>query len=690
MICDNPAMPSHRALQPRPPRLGRGADHLKPTGTFGTFVVKRDAFRGAGTAAALALGLLSAACAPVTERAPPLARAAAPAAPVLLTPDARDASSHARPAEARVAHVALDLLADVAAQRLSGTATLDVVAAPGAREVVLDAKGLEIARVTDDRGRDLPYTEGDVDPNLGAPLTVTLNGARRIVVAYRSAPGAAALQWLTPEQTAGKKQPFLFSQGQAILNRTWIPTQDSPGIRQTWEARISVPAGLRAVMSAERLTPEGEPTDRGGAGHRAYRFRMDKPVAPYLIALAVGDLDFRALGPRSGVYAEPATLDRAARELVDTEKMIAAAEALYGPYRWGRYDMIVLPPSFPYGGMENPTLTFLTPTFIAGDRSLNGLVAHELAHSWSGNLVTNATWADGWLNEGFTSYFENRIMEALYGPARAAQEQALSWADMEAAFAELGQDAPGTRLRGTGGPDDGASGIVYDKGAVFLRTLERSVGRERWDAYLRSYFDRHAFRPMTSARFLADLRANLVRGDRVLEERLLLDRWVYAPGLPANAARPERTAFAAADRAITVFNAGGAAAAAPYAGWTTAERLRFLNALPSELPAARLTELDRALGLSASGNAELLFAWLRLAVANRYEPAVPALERFLLAQGRRKFVRPLFEGLMAQGDWGRPIARRVFARAAPGYHAVTRDSVAKLLAGRAIGGRGIN
>jgi aminopeptidase N len=458
------------------------------------------------------------------------------------------------------------------------------------------------------------------------------------------------------------------------LNRSWIPTQDSPGIRQTWEARVTAPEALKVVMSGERLTPEGEAAE---AGRKAYRFRMNRPVAPYLIAIAAGDIAFRELGPRTGVWTEPAMMDRAAAELADTERMVEAAEALYGPYRWGRYDVIVLPPSFPYGGMENPTLTFLTPTFIAGDKSLVGLVAHELAHSWSGNLVTNATWADSWLNEGFTSYFENRIMEAIYGERRAQQEAALSFDSMQEALTEEGATSPKTRLHlaeAEATPDGGVSGIVYDKGAIFLRSLERLLGRERWDAYLRSYFDRHAFQPMTSARFLADLREQLVKGDAALEQQLQLDRWVYEPGLPDNVARPDSAAFAEVDAAIS-----GNADAGTWGRWTTAEKLRYLNRLPRSLPRERLAELDRTLGLSSAGNNEVLFAWLNLALANRYDPAVPVAERFLADIGRRKFVLPLFETLWAQGDWGRPIARRIYDRTRPGYHSVTTGSVDRVL-----------
>ena len=602
---------------------------------------------------------------------------AAQVAPILDTPDAVDAYSYAKPLEARVANVDLDLALDFDSKRVSGTAALDVIARPGAREVVLDSKGLEIDGVKDAEGKPLKWALGAEDPEKGAPLTVALpgDGKQRIVVSYRSKPDAAALQWLTPEQTAGKKHPYLLSQGQPTLNRTWIPTQDSPGIRQTWSATVTAPEPLKVVMSGERLTPDGE---AAGDGRRSYRFRMDKPVAPYLIAIAAGDIAFRELGTRTGVWTEPVMLDRAAAELTDTEKMVEAAEKLYGPYRWGRYDVIVLPPSFPYGGMENPTLTFLTPTFIAGDKSLVGLVAHELAHSWSGNLVTNATWADSWLNEGFTSYFENRIMEAIYGPKRAAQEAALSFDEMEKALKEEGEDV--TRLHlapEEGKPDGGASGIIYDKGAIFLRTMEKLVGRERFDAWLRSYFDRHAFQPMTSAKFLADFRANLVKGDKALEEKLLLDQWVYQPGLPANVARPDPAAFAGVDEAVAAFAAGGLAPT-EFANWTTAEKLRFINSLPRNLPSSRLDELNSKLGLNEAGNNEVIFAWLDLAVANRYQPAVPALERFLMSQGRRKFVKPLITALAEDAEWGRPIAARIYAKARPSYHPVTYGDLDKL------------
>lgn len=603
-------------------------------------------------------------------------------APVLLTPDARDVHSYAEPAEARVTHVSLDLEADFARRVMRGSATLDIQAADDARRLILDTRDLNISGVTDGEGNSLIWHRGTKRDELhGTPIEITLGDARRVRVNYATSPDAAALQWLTPAQTAGGEKPFLFSQGQAILNRTWIPTQDSPGIRQTWDARITVPEGIVATMSAEGNVVDGRAVtgEPAGEGKRVFAFRMDQPVAPYLIAIAAGDLAFRSTGPRTGVWAEPSRLDAVADEFAELEKMMTAAESLYGPYRWGRYDVLVLPPSFPYGGMENPLLTFATPTLIAGDRSLVSTVAHELAHSWSGNLVTNATWNDFWLNEGFTSYFENRIMEAIYGPERAAMEADLAWTAMQDAIRDAGGlTAPGTRLLleipPEGDPDEGLTQIAYDKGATFLRTIEKVVGRERFDGYLRGYFDRFAFQPQTSAGFLADIREHLVRGNAAIEQSIGLEQWVREPGLPDNAVHIRSTAFELVDRSADNFAAGGPATAVP-ANKSTWEVVRFLDRLPREMAVERLAALDERFDFSNATNSEIRFAWLRLALANRYPPAAASAEAFLTSMGRRKFVLPLFQTMASEGDWGQALARQIYPRARPGYHSVTSGSV---------------
>ncbi|WP_338064656.1 M1 family metallopeptidase [Tsuneonella mangrovi] len=598
-------------------------------------------------------------------------------APILNSPEALDTSTYAQPQVARVTHVDLDLALDFDARTIGGIATLSVLAAPGAKTLVLDDRGLDIASVTDGQGHALAYAVGEASGDKGAPLTIDIGpgGANRTVKIAYSAHDADALQWLSPQQTAGGKYPYLFSQGEAILNRTWIPTQDSPGIRQTWRARITAPKPLTVVMSGLAV---GEPEDLGD-GRRAFTYEMDHPVAPYLIALAAGDIAFRSLGPRTGVWTEPAMLDAAANELADTEKMVSAAETLYGPYRWGRYDMIVLPPSFPYGGMENPTLTFLTPTFIAGDRSLTGLVAHELAHSWSGNLVTNAVWGDGWLNEGITSYFENRIVEQIYGKKRAEQEALLSFAAMENTLNRVGYDAPGTALHQPDGTESAGSAIIYNKGAAFMATLEHAVGRARFDAWLRQWFDGHAFQPATSQMIYDDMLAHLVKS-KAEAKALMLHQWIFDPGLPANVYQPDPAAFAAVDGAAKAYSESGTIPVkAAWDGWTSAERQRFLQELPQQRSADQLAALDNALGLAKTGNNEELFLWLNLALANRYEPAVAEADTFLSTVGRTKFVRPLFATLMQQGVWGQPIARRIYARTRSGYHAVTQGAVDKVV-----------
>lgn len=601
------------------------------------------------------------------------------AAPILTTEEALDEFTYARPTEARVTHVALDLDLDFEGRRVEGTATLDVDAAEGVSEIVLDSDGLIIGGVTDGNGNALDYTIGESDPDKGEPITVTLGeltgpALQQIVISYASGPDAEALQWLDPEQTAGGEHPFVFSQGQAILNRSWIPTQDSPGIRQTWEARITAPKPLNVVMSG---ISRGDPEDVGET-RRAFEYTMENSVPPYLIALAAGNIEFAELGPRSGVWAEPEIIEEAAAELVDTEAMIDAAEEIYGTYRWGRYDMIVLPPAFPYGGMENPVMTFLTPTFIAGDRSNTGLIAHELAHSWSGNLVTYSSWRDGWLNEGVTSYFESRISEAVFGERRANQEYALSYGALVEAVEENGADNPNTAMRTPAeiSPFDTVGEAIYDKGTVFLRTMETIIGRERFDEFMRGWFDRHAFQPATSEMFLSELREYVVDGEEELEEALMLDEWVYGTGLPDNAVAPDPAAFAEVDGAVAAYAEDGTLPSAEeWAAWTGAEQQRFLRELPEDMSAEQLAALNEQLSLSQTGNNEVLFLWLEAALRNEYQPAVPQAEAFLAEVGRNKFVAPLFTALWETGSWGQPIATRIYDETRGRYHSMTRGNV---------------
>jgi leukotriene-A4 hydrolase len=655
-----------RATGPQAPApTGGAAVRSAKTGSPGAAAAPQQGPAGTATGqpAAGAPGQPPAAAPGQPPAAPPQARSAAP-----------DVHSFSRPDEVAVDHLQLALTVDFATRRLTGRASLRLVNPRGAGRLLLDTRDLDIQKVTLDDGRTpAPFTLGDPVPFLGRALEIRIPpSARTVHVDYATRPEAGALQWVTPEQ-AGSAHPFLYTQSEAILARTWVPCQDTPGVRMTYDATVRVPPGLLAVMSAEN------PTAPSADG--VYRFHMPQRIPSYLLALAVGDLVFRPFDARSGVYALPPVAERAAWELAGTPQMIAAAERLFGRYPWGRYDLLVLPASYPYGGMENPRLTFATPTILAGDRSLVSLVAHELAHSWSGNLVTNAGWNDFWLNEGFTVYCERRIMEATSGRDYAAMLAVLGRQELEDHIAELGAESPDTRLLldlAGRDPDEGTSIVAYEKGALLLSTIEASVGRERFDAFLRSYFSAFAFQSMDTRRFLAYLRAHLLDASPGLAESLRLDDWVYGPGIPPTAIVPRSTAFAEVDRAAADFARGTAAGDLRTAAWNTQQWLRFLRRLPSPLPAARLGELDAAFHLTAAGNSEILHSWLMLAVQNRYAPAYPALETFLMRVGRRKFIKPLYTELF-KTPAGAEMALRIYGQARPRYHPLAQSTIDKIL-----------
>ena len=582
-----------------------------------------------------------------------------------------DPHSFAQPNRVRVTHIALDVTLDFEAQSLGGHVDLEVTRLDGEYPLVLDSLGLVIDAVTGIDGEPRKYELGKERDGFGQPLSIDLiPGDHSVRVAYHTLPGAEALQWLAPEQTAGGAQPFLFTQGQAILTRTWIPLQDTPGVRVTYEATVRAPAGLTVVMSAEqkKRTADG-----------AWRFDLDKPIPAYLIALACGELASRDVSDRCAIWAEPSLVDRAHAEFEDTEAMIVSAEKLFGPYRWGRYDVIILPPAFPYGGMENPLLTFATPTVIAGDKSLVSLIAHELAHSWSGNLVTNATWRDFWLNEGFTVYFERRIMEEVYGRERAQMEMLLARGGLDR---EIASSQPWETVLHIDldekHPDDGFSGIPYEKGALFVGRLEEVFGRAAVDQFLTSWFNSHAFQSVRTSDFVAFLNAELIAKYPEHAGKIDIDLWLREPGLPSDAPRADSTALRQVEHEIDRWRAGLPAAEIAADGWVTQQWEHFLDHMPADLSRESMAELDSAFAFTQSGNSEILCAWLILSVRHGYDVAEDRLDRFLMTVGRRKYLQPLYEEL-AKSETGLIQARAIYAKARRRYHSVSTGTIDKIV-----------
>lgn len=584
-----------------------------------------------------------------------------------------DPHSFARPQEAIVKHLNWDAKVNFEEKQITATATWDIEQFEDDAQIIFDTDNLKIDKVQVD-GKKTQWSLGNPDPELGRALAIELpKDAKQVSIDYRTGESARALQWLSPEQTAGKNMPFLFTQSQAILARSWVPTQDGPGVRFTYEARVAVPDDMLALMSASN------PQERNDSN--VYHFEMPQPIPSYLLALAVGDVYFEATGERSGVYAEKELLDTAAYEFADLEKMISAAEELYGPYAWGRYDLIVLPPSFPFGGMENPRLTFATPTILAGDRSLVSLVAHELAHSWSGNLVTNATWNDFWLNEGFTVYFEHRIMEAVYGREYSEMLASLTRDGLQKAAADMMEYAPDdTKLKLAlegRNPDDGVTSIPYDKGYFFLRLIEENVGRERFDDFLRTYFEEKQFEVMTTEAFVEYLKENLLSPEQM--DSLKIEEWIYERGIPDNLPEVKSDRFAVVEAAVEQFiEKDDLPTAAISQKWTTHEWLHFIHSLPENINVKQLARLDQAYKFTQTGNSEIAAAWFQPTIRAGYEPIYPRVENFLINVGRRKFLTPTYKALLESGK--EKMAEEVYEQARPNYHAVSRETMDELLA----------
>lgn len=569
-------------------------------------------------------------------------------------------------------HLDLDIKVDFNQQKILGNALWKIDNKFHQKELHLDTYDLSIDSVFTN-GKKANFVLEKFVKHLGQALIIPIDdNTKEVNIYYSTGQHARALQWLTPQQTLGKTQPFLYTQSESIYARSWIPCPDGPGIRFTYKARVQVPKGLMALMSAENPQQLND--------SNVYHFNMDLPIPAYLMALAVGDIRFKKIDNRTGVYAEPNMIDKASNELSDMGKMLTVAESLYGPYRWGRYDVIVLPPGFPIGGMENPKLTFATPTIIAGDKSLVNLIAHELAHNWSGNLVTNATWNDFWLNEGFTVYFERRISEAMNDKSYADMLWELGYQDLEATVNDLGEQSNDTKLKLdlTGrDPDDGLTDIAYEKGALFLRLLEDNIGRAKMDAFLKNYFATYAFKTISTEEFLQYLNKHLIKDDQQLKKSLNIDAWVYGSGIPSNAPRVPFDRFNKVSIELHRFLSGNAPLQLNTKNWMTFEWMYFLRKMPDSLSKNNMAKLDKAFHFTNSGNSEIACIWFVIAIKTNYSSAYPALDKFLSSVGRRKFIEPIYEAMMKSGK--EKMAKEIYEKYRQNYHPLAQMTLDKLV-----------
>lgn len=578
----------------------------------------------------------------------------------------KDPHSFSNPNQAVVKHLDLDIKVDFDTQTISGKASWTIDNSSKGNEIIFDENTLNIAKVTlGDEEKETQFKLGNEVEFHGKPLHITIDAnTTKVNIYYTTTKEAIALQWLTPPQTADKKKPFLFSQGESIWSRTWIPCQDSPSIRFTYNAKVTVPKDLLAVMSAVN------PKQKNESG--IYTFKQDKAIPSYLMAIAVGDLGFKSIDKRTGVYAEQSVLDKAAFEFSELGKMVYAAEKLFGPYRWGRYDVLVLPPSFPYGGMENPNLTFLTPGVIAGDRSLTSLLAHELGHSWSGNLVTNATWNDVWLNEGFTTYVEHRIGEAIFGVNEAKMQDVLSRKSLYDNMEDYGPNNPETQLKVNvdgKNADDSLSDIPYEKGYAFLQTVESVVGREQFDAFITEYFNSHAFQSITTEDFLKYFNEKLIKGDKSLASKIKAEEWIYKPGIPSNITQAVSEDFNAIDQIQKTWRQTGIKGLSQKIK-STNEKQHFIDYLPKDITEKEMAAIDAEFNFTQGGNFVVKRQWFVIAIRQQYQLAYSAIEQFMIATSRTGSLQTLYKEMIKTPE-GKTWAKSIFEKAKSGYHLTT-------------------
>jgi len=578
----------------------------------------------------------------------------------------KDPHSFSNPNQAVAKHLDLDIKVDFETQTISGKASWTIDNSSKGNEIIFDENTLNISKVTlGDEEKETQFKLGNEVEFHGKPLHITIDAnTTKVNIYYSTTKEAIALQWLTPPQTADKKKPFLFSQGESIWSRTWIPCQDSPSIRFTYNAKVTVPKDLLAVMSAVN------PQQKNESG--IYTFKQDKAIPSYLMAIAVGDLGFKSIDKRTGVYAEQSVLDKAAFEFSELGKMVYAAEKLFGPYRWGRYDVLVLPPSFPYGGMENPNLTFLTPGVIAGDRSLTSLLAHELGHSWSGNLVTNATWNDVWLNEGFTTYVEHRIGEAIFGVNEAKMQDVLSRKSLYDNMEDYGPNNPETQLKVNvdgKNADDSLSDIPYEKGYAFLQTVENVVGREKFDAFITEYFNSHAFQSITTEHFLKYFNEKLIKGDKTLAAKIKAEEWIYKPGIPSNITKAISEDFNAIDQIQKTWRQTGIKGLSQKIK-STNEKQHFIDYLPKDITEKEMATIDAEFNFTQGGNFVVKRQWFVIAIRQQYQPAYSAIEQFMIATSRTGSLQTLYKEMIKTPE-GKVWAKSIFEKAKSGYHLTT-------------------
>ncbi|KAL8951086.1 MAG: hypothetical protein Q9222_002926 [Ikaeria aurantiellina] len=565
---------------------------------------------------------------------------------------------------------------DFERKRLKGNVILqlDSINDIETKDIILDTSHLHIDDVslkgeTLSEWQLLPRSEP-----YGSPLKISIDKAVEkgksieLDIKVQTTEKCTALQWLTPAQTSNKKHPYMFSQCQAIHARSLFPCQDTPDVKSTFEFNIRSPlpviaSGLPTGVVSDSQTSDDK--DAAAPKTPLYTFTQSLPIPSYLFALASGDIATALIGPRSTVATGPDELQASQWELSSsTETFIRTAESLIYPYAWTTYNVLILPPSFPYGGMENPVYTFATPTIISGDRQNVDVIAHELSHSWSGNLVSNASWEHFWLNEGWTTYLERRIQMGVHGGGEAYRDfsSIIGWKALEDSVEQFGtKDEEYTKLvidlQGKD-PDDAFSSVPYEKGFHFLYYLEKLVGMSKWDKFIPHYFTKYRGKSLDSYEFKSTLLEYFEKDNQVskkLTEEVDWDAWFYKPGLPP---KPEfdtsmvDVCYALAEKWKSFHDSPEGTTMDSFEpsskdieGWAANQIVVFLEriqSLDTPLSKSAVHTMGETYGFIKSMNVEIVSRYLAVGLVAKSEEVMEPTAVLLGRVGRMKFVRPLY------------------------------------------------
>ncbi|KAI8894300.1 peptidase family M1-domain-containing protein, partial [Globomyces pollinis-pini] len=601
----------------------------------------------------------------------------------MIKPSLYDPNSYANTHEIVITHAHLNWNINFNQKLITGSVELSFKAIThGVSLILLDTRYLSIKSISDTESTDVKFQYLENHSKFGTPLQIQLNHplqsneAIKLVIEYQTTDNCTALQWLDKNQTIGKQYPYLFSQCQAIHARSIIPCQDTPGIKFTYSAKVTVERPFVALMSAVQTNHTGD----------TFTFEQKTAIPSYLIAIAVGKLEGIKVGPRTTVWSEPEVVKSAAWEFEETELFIKAGEDLLTPYEWGIYDLLILPPSFPYGGMENPCLTFVTPSLIAGDRSLVDVVAHELAHSWMGNLVTNKNWEHFWLNEGFTVFIERKILGRIYGEPFRNFHAILGVKDLQDSVDDFGEaEAHYTCLcpkLANESPDDAYSSVPYEKGFNFLIYLETLLGGSViFEKFIKAYVVEFSHKSITTDDFKMFLYQYFTNQKETLD-KVQWNDWLHKPGMPivtnlfddslVKSSQDLAKRWNEHSKSLDLFTKS------EFDTFTSNQKVMFLETLSQyeALDTTVMDQLEKAYNLNDYKNCEIKFSWQMLCLKFNAQFIVPHVIDFVTSMGRMKYVRPLYKSLY-RSKGGSDVAVKTFQSHRQFYHPICASLVAK-------------